>query len=131
MRNAEIGKCFLLCVLLVMTGMSTRALAQAVVVLTCTYTNGAVARIRIDPNAKRADLNGGTFALEVSEDFYTLTSEYDFGASGGGVVDLETRIDRRSQQLTNMIAGKNRGSFAQYPLSGTCSSDQPRPGAAF
>ena len=69
--------------------------------------------------------NGGTFALEVTESFYTLTTEFDFGASGGGVVDLETKIDRRSQQLTNTIAGKNRGNFAPYPLSGTCSGDQP------
>jgi hypothetical protein len=127
MRRANMGDRLLLFGLIVMSGMSTwETLAQAVVFLTCTYTNGAVARIRIDPNAKKADLqNGGTFALEVSEGFYALTTEYDFGASGGGVVHLETKIDRRSQQLTNAIAGKNRGNFAQYPLSGTCSSDQP------
>jgi hypothetical protein len=129
MRNAEVGNRLLLLGLIVTSGMSIQeALSQAVVFLTCTYTNGAVARIRIDPNAKKADFqNGGTFALEVSEDYYTLTTEFDFGASGGGIVHLETKINRRSQQLTNTIAGKNRGLFAQYPLSGTCSSDRPWP----
>jgi hypothetical protein len=125
MRNAKMGSCLLLFGLIVISGMPTgEAFAQAVVFLTCTYANGAVARIK-------ADLNGGTFALEVSEDFYTLTTEFDFGASGGGVVDLETKINRRTQELTNTIAGKNRGNFAQYPLSGTCSNDQPWSGAAF
>jgi hypothetical protein len=116
-----------------MSGMSTReALAQAVVFLKCTYFNGAVARIKIDSNAKKADfLNGGTFALEVSESFYTLTTKFDFAGSGGGVVDLETKINRRSQQLTNTIAGNKSGYFAQYPLSGTCSGDQPWPGTVF
>jgi hypothetical protein len=129
MRYAKMGDRLLLFGLMVMSGMSAReAIAQAVVFLTCTYTNGAIARIRIDPNAKTADFqSGGTFALEISENFYTLTTEYDLGPSGGGVVHLETKIDRRSQQLTNTIAGKNRGNFAQYPLSGTCSGDQPWP----
>jgi hypothetical protein len=127
------GKRLLLFGLLVMSGMSTReALAQAVVFLKCTYFNGAVARIKIDANAKKADfLNGGTFALEVSESFYTLTTKFDFGGSGGGVVDLETKINRRSQQLTNTIVGNKNGYFAQYPLSGTCSGDQPWPGTVF
>jgi hypothetical protein len=113
-----------------MSGMSTReAVAQAVVFLRCTYFNGAVARIKIDPNAKKADfLDGGTFVLEVSESFYTLTTEFDFGASGGGVVDLETKINRRSQELTNRIVGGNKnGYFAQYLLGGICSGDQPWP----
>ena len=132
MRNAKTGKRLLLFGLLVMSGVSTPdTFAQAAVHLTCTYANGAVATISIDPIAKKADLNGGSFALEISESFYTLTTEFDFGASGGGVVDLETRISRRTQQLTNTIAGKNRGNFAQYPLSGTCVGDQPWPGAAF
>jgi len=115
-----------------MSGMSTReALAQAVVFLECTYFNGRVERIKIDPNAKKADfLNGGTFALEVSESFYTLTTEFDFGASGGGVVDIETKINRRSQQLTSRIVGKN-GYFTQYPLGGMCSEDRPWPGTVF
>jgi hypothetical protein len=133
MRNAKMGNRLLLFGLIAMSGMSTgKAIAQAVVFLTCTYTNGAVARIRIDPKAERGDFqNGGTFALDVSEDFYTLTTEFDFGASGGGVVELETKINRRTQQLTNAIAGKNRGNFAQYPLSGTCANDQPWSGPAF
>jgi hypothetical protein len=133
MRNAKMGSRILLYGLIVMSGMSTReAPAQSVVFLICTYTNGAVARIRINPNARKADFqNGGTFALEVSESFYILTTEFDFGASGGGVVDLETKINRRTHGLTNTIAGKNRGNFAQYPLSGTCSDDQPWSGAAF
>jgi hypothetical protein len=133
MRNAKIGNRLLLFGLIAMSGMSTgKAFAQAVVFLTCTYTNGAVARIRIDPKAEKADFqNGGSFALEVSEDFYTLTTEFDFGASGGGVVDLETKINRRTQELTNAIAGKNRGNFAQYPLSGTCANDQPWSGPGF
>jgi hypothetical protein len=123
------GKCFLLFGLLVTSGISTQeALAQAVVFLKCTYFNGRVERIRIDPNAKKADfLNGGTFALEASESFYTLTTEFDFGASGGGVVDVETKIDRRSQQLTSRIARGKNGYFTQYPLGGTCSGDQPWP----
>jgi hypothetical protein len=114
--------------------MSTReAIAQAVVFLKCTYFNGRVERIKIDPDAKKADfLNGGTFALEVSESFYTLTTEFDFGASGGGVVDTETRINRRSQQLTSRIVGTNKsGYFTQYPLGGMCSEDQPWPGTVF
>jgi hypothetical protein len=134
MLNVKMGKPLLLFGLLVMSGMSTReALAQAVVFLKCTYFNGAVARIRIDPNAKKADfLDGGTFALEVSESFYTLTTEFDFGASGGGVVDLEAKINRRSQQLTSRIAGRNKkGYFTQYPLGGMCSGDQPWPGTVF
>jgi hypothetical protein len=132
MRNAKLANRLLLYGLIVTSGMSTRdALAQAGVFLTCTYANGAVARIRIDPKAKKADLNGGTFALDVSESFYTLTTEFNFGASGGGVVDLETKINRRTRELTNTIAGKNRRNFAQYPLSGTCSNDQPWSGAAF
>jgi hypothetical protein len=132
-RNAKTRSRVLLFSLLVMSGvLAPKAFAQTVVFLTCTYTNGAVARIRIDPDAKRADFqNGGTFALEVSESFYTLTTEFDFGASGGGVVDLETKINRRTQQLTNTIAGRNRGNFAQYPLSGTCAGDKPWPGVAF
>ena len=134
MPNTKMGKRLLLFGFLVISGMSTgEALAQAVVFLQCTYFNGAVARIKIDPTAKRADfLNGGTFVLEVSEGFYTLTTEVDFGASGEGVVDLETRIDRRSQQLTNAIVGGNKnGYFAQYLLGGTCSGDQPWPGTVF
>ena len=131
MPNAAMGKRLLLSGLLVMSGMSTRdASAQAVVFLKCTYTNGAVVRIRIDPNAKKADFlnTGGTFALEVSENFYTLTTRFDFGASGGGVVDLEAKINRRSQQLTNTIIGGNKsGYFAQYLLGGMCSEDQPWP----
>ena len=130
MPNTRIGKRLLLCGLVVMSATSTReALAQGVVFLECTYFNGRVERIRIDPNAKKAGhLNGGTFALEVSESFYTLTTEFDFGASGGGVVDLETKINRRSQQLTNTIVGGNKnGYFAQYLLGGICSGDQPWP----
>ena len=107
MLNAETGKRLLLFGLLVMSGLSTReALAHAVVFLKCTYFNGRIERTKIEPNAKKADfLNGGTFALEVSESFYTLTTEFDFGASGGGVVDVETKINRRSQQLTSRIVG--------------------------
>jgi hypothetical protein len=134
MPNIKMGKHLLLFGVLVMSGTpSGEALAQAVVFLKCTYFNGAVMRIKLDPIAKRADfLNGGTFALEVSESFYTLRTEFDFGASGGGVVDLETKVDRRSQQLTNTIVGGNKnGYFAQYPLGGTCSEDQPWPGTAF
>jgi hypothetical protein len=135
MPNAGMGKRLLLFGLLVIGAMSTRdASAQAVVFLTCTYTNGAVARIRIDPNAKKADFlgTGGIFALEVSENFYTLTTRFDFGASGGGVVDLAARIDRRSQQLTNTIMAQSKGgNFTPYPLSGTCSGDQPSPGTVF
>jgi hypothetical protein len=85
MLNTKMGKRLFLFGLLVMSGMSTReAPAQAVVFLECTYFNGRVERIKIDPDAKKAAfLNGGTFALEVSENFYTLTTEFDFGASGG------------------------------------------------
>jgi hypothetical protein len=133
MLNAEMGKRLLLFGLLAVGGMSTQeALAQGAVFLTCTFANGAVTNIKIDPKAKTATFsNGGTFALKVSEGFYTLTTEFDFGASGGGVVDLETKINRRSQQLTNRIAGKNKGNFAQYPLSGTCSGERPWPGTLF
>ena len=133
MLNTKMGKRLLLFGLLVMSGMSTReALAQAVVFLKCTYFNGRVERIKIDPNAKKADfLNGGTFALEVSEGFYALTTQFDFGASGGGVVDIETKIDRRSQQLTSRIVGGKNGYFTQYPLGGICSGDQPWPGTVF
>ena len=135
MPNAAMGKRLLLFGLLVMSGMSTRdTSAQAVVFLKCTYTNGAVVRIRIDPNAKKADFlsTGGTFALEVSENFYTLATRFDFGASGGGVVDLEAKINRRSQQLTNTIVALSKsGNFTQYPLSGTCSGDQPSLGTVF
>jgi hypothetical protein len=113
--------------------MSTRlALAQAVVFLKCTYFNGRVERVKIDPNAKKAAfLNGGSFALKVSETFYALTTQFDFGASGGGVVDIETKIDRRSQQLTSRILGGKNGYFTEYPLGGTCSGDQPWPGSVF
>jgi hypothetical protein len=133
MLNTQMGKRLLLFGLVVVSGMSTReALAQAVVFLKCTYFNGRVERVMIDPNAKKAAfLNGGTFALEVSEGFYALTTEFDFAASGGGVVDIETKIDRRSQQLTSRIAGGKNGYFAQYPLGGTCSGDQPWPGTVF
>jgi hypothetical protein len=133
MLNTKMGKRLLLFGLLVMSGMSTReALAQAVVFLKCTYFNGRDERIKIDPNAKKADfLNGGTFALEVSEGFYTLTTEFDFGASRGGVVGLETKINRRSQQLTTRIVGGENGYFTQYPLGGICSGDQPWPGTVF
>jgi hypothetical protein len=120
MLNTKMGKRLLLFSLLVLSGMPTRpALAQAVVFLKCTYFNGRVERVKIDPNAKKAAfLNGGTFALEVSESFYALTTQFDFGASGGGVVDIETKIDRRSQQLTSRIVGGKNGYFTQYPLGG-------------
>jgi hypothetical protein len=133
MLNAKMGKRVLLFGLLVMGGISTReALAHAAVFLKCTYFNGAVGSIKIDPNAKKAFLNGGTLALEVSESFYTLTTGLDFGASGGGVVDIETKINRLSQQLTSRIVGGNKnGYFAQYPLGGMCSEDQPSPGTVF
>ena len=134
MLNTQVGTRLLLFGLLVMSAMSTpEALAQGVVFLECTYFNGRVERIRIDPNAKKAGhLNGGTFALEVSEGFYTLTTDFDFGASGGGVVDIEIKINRRSQQLTSRIAGRNRnGYFTQYPLGGMCSEDKPWPGTVF
>ena len=133
MPNIKMGKRLLLFGLLVMSGMPTsEALAQAVVFLECTYFNGRVERVKIDQNAKKADfLNGGTFALEVSEGFYTLTTEFDFGASGGGVVGVETKINRRSQQLTSRIVGGKNGYFTQYPLGGTCSSDRPWPGTVF
>jgi hypothetical protein len=131
MRNPKTGKRLLLFGLLVMSGMSTReALAQAVVFLKCTFFNGRVERVKIDANAKKAAfLDGGTFGLEVSEGFYALTIEFDFGASGGGIVDVETKIDRRSQQLTSRIVRANKsGYFAQYPMGGTCSEDRPWPG---
>jgi hypothetical protein len=134
MLNTKLGSRLLLFGLLFMSGMSTRqALAEGVVFLECTYFNGRVERVRIDPNAKKAAfLNGGTFALEVSESFYSLTTEFDFGASGGGIVDIETKIDRRSQQLTSRIVGKNNsGYFTQYPLGGMCSEDRPWPGTVF
>ena len=120
MPNIKMGKRLLLSGLLVMSGMPTsEALAQAVVFLECTYFNGRVERVKIDQNAKKADfLNGGTFALEVSEGFYTLTTEFDFGASGGGVVGVETKINRQSQQLTSRIVGGKNGYFTQYPLGG-------------
>jgi hypothetical protein len=130
MPGTKTGKRLVLFGLLVLSGMSTReAVAQTVVFLRCTYFNGAVARIRIDPNAKKANfLDGGTFVLEVSESFYTLTAELDFGASGGGVVDLEAKINRRSQELTNRIVGGNKNGYvAQYLLGGICSGDQPWP----
>jgi hypothetical protein len=128
MLNATMGKRLLLFGVLLMSGMSTRpALAQAVVFVKCTFFNGRVERVKIDPNAKKAAfLNGGTFALEVSESFYALTTQFDFGASGGGVVDIETKIDRRSQLLTSRIVDRNKsGYFTQYPLGGICSGDQP------
>jgi hypothetical protein len=128
MLNANRGKRLLLFGVLVMSGMSTRpALAQAVVFLKCIFFNGRVERVKIDPNARKAAfLNGGTFALEVSESFYALTTQFDFGASGGGVVDIETKIDRRSQLLTSRIVDRNKsGYFTQYPLGGICSGDQP------
>jgi len=134
MPNTNMDKRLLLFGLLVMSVMSTRpALAQAVVLLKCTYFNGRVERVKIDPNAKKAAfLNGGTFALEVSESFYALTTQFDFGASGGGVVDIETKIDRRSQQLTSRIVERNKsGYFTQYPLGGICSGDQPWSGTVF
>jgi hypothetical protein len=131
MPNTTMGKRLLLIGLLVMSGVSPwEARAQAVVFLKCTYFNGAIARLKLDSDAKRAAfLNGGTFALEVSERFYTLTAKFDFGASGEGIVDLETRINRGSQQLTNAVVGDKRGYFAQDLLSGTCSADQPWSGS--
>ena len=133
MPDTKLGKRLLLFGLLVMSGMSTReALAQAAVFLKCTFFNGRVDRIKIDPNVKKADfLNGGTFALEVSDSFYTLTATIDLGMGGGGVVDLETKIDRRSQQLASRIVGGKNGYFTQYPLGGMCSEDQPWPGTVF
>lgn len=134
MPNTKMEKRLLLFGLLAMSGVSTReALAQTVVFLKCTYFNGRVERVKIDPNAKKAAfLNGGTFALEVSESFYALTTQFDFGVSGGGVVDIETKIDRRSQLLTSRIIERNkRGYFTQYPLGGICSGDQPWSGTVF
>jgi hypothetical protein len=115
-------KWLLLFGLLAMSGMSTtEALAQAVVFLQCTFFNGRVERVKLDPSVKRADFrNGGTFALEVSENFYTLTAKIDLGAGGGGVVDVETKIDRRSEHLTSRIIGVDR-----LLLGGICSRDQP------
>ena len=107
---------------LAMSGMSsTEALAQAVVFFQCTFFNGRVDRIKLDPSVKKADiLNGGTFALEVSESFYTLTAKVDLGAGSGGVVDLETKIDRQSERLTSRIIGLDR-----QLLGGICSRDRP------
>jgi hypothetical protein len=132
MLTTKMGKRLLLFGVLVMSGMSTReALAQAVVFLKCTYFNGRVERVKIDLNAKKADfINGGTLALEVSESFYTFTTEIDFGRSGGGVVHVETKIDRRSQLLTSRIVGISKNAnFTQYPLGGICSGDESWPGA--
>ena len=94
MPDARLGKRLLLFGLLVVSGMSTReAPAQAVVFLKCTFFNGRVDRIKIDPNVKKADfLNGGTFALEVSDSFYTLTTKFDFGGSGGALWTLRQRL---------------------------------------
>jgi hypothetical protein len=134
MPNSRKGIRLLLCGLFVMSGMSTReAPAQSVVFLECTYFNGRVERVKIDPDAKKAAfLNGGTFTLEESEGFYTLTTVFDFGAAGGGIVDIETKINRRSQQLTSRIAGRNKNVyFTQYPLGGMCSEDRPWPGTVF
>ena len=109
-----------------------QSLAQVVVFLQCTFFNGRVDRIKLDPNVKQADFrNGGTFALEVSESFYTLTAKVDLGAGSGGVVELETKIDRRSQQLTSRIVGGKNGYFTQYPLGGICTGDQPWSGTVF
>ena len=124
MPYRKMAKLLLLFGLLVISGISTReAPAQAVVLLKCEFYNGRVDRLKIDPNAKRAEfLNGGTFALEVSESFYTLRGKVDLGAGGaGGVVDLETKIDRRSDQVTTRIVGLQR-----YLLGGVCFGDQPR-----
>jgi hypothetical protein len=122
MPDRTLAKRLLLFGLLVISGMSTReAPAQAVVLLKCEFYNGRVDRLRIEPDAKRAEfLNGGTFALEISENFYTLTGKVDLGAAGG-VVDLETKIDRRSDQVTTRIVGLKR-----YLLGGVCFGDQPR-----
>src|SRR5215469_365149 len=110
MLNAKTGKRLLLFGLLVMSGMSTRpGLAQAAVFLKCTYFNGRVERVKIDPTAKKAAfLNGGTFALEVSESFYALTTQFDFGASRGDVIEIETNIDPRSEQVTSRIVERNK-----------------------
>src|SRR5260370_15085797 len=80
MLNTNMGKRLLLFGLLVMSGMSTQeTLAQAVVFLKCTYFNGLVERIKIDPNAEKTDfLNGGTFAPEVSERLYALTVSVEY-----------------------------------------------------
>jgi hypothetical protein len=123
MPDTKFGKRLLLFCFLVISGMSTReAPAQAIVFLNCEFYNGRVDRLKIDPIAKRAEfLNGGTFALEVSESFYTLTGKVDLGAGGGGVVDLETKIDRRSDQVTIRIVGLER-----YLLGGICFGGQPR-----
>jgi hypothetical protein len=130
--NTNMRKRLLLFAILIMSGLSTEALAGAVVFLKCTYFNGRVERVKIDPNSKKADfLNGGTFSLEVSEGFYALTTEFDFGVIGGGIVDIETKIDRRSQQLTSRTVGGKNGYFTRYPLGGTCSADQPWPGIVF
>jgi hypothetical protein len=133
MPNTDMEKRLLIFGLLVISAMpAPAALAQDVVFLKCTYFNGAIARLKLDSDAKKAEfLNGGTFGLEISEKFYTLTKKYDFGASGEGIVDLETRIHRGSRQLTNAVVGNKRGYFAQYLLSGTCSEDQPWAGTVF
>jgi hypothetical protein len=131
-QETKMGRRLLLFGLLVMCVSTQEAFAQAFVFLECTFFNGRVERIRIDPKASKADfLGGGTFALQVSESFYTLTTEFDFGASGGGVVHLETKINRRSDLVTTRIAGINKGNFAQYPLAGMCSQDRPWPGTVF
>jgi hypothetical protein len=134
MPDMTMGKRLLLFGLLLIGGLSApEARAQNVVFLECTYFNGRVERIRIDPKANKAShLNGGTFALAVTEGFYTLTTEFDFGASGGGIVDIEVTINRRSQQLTSRIVGRSTsGYFTQYPLGGMCADDRPWPGSLF
>jgi hypothetical protein len=122
MPDARLGRRLLLFGLLVMSGMSTRERSRKPLCsLKCTFFNGRVDRIKIDPNVKKVDfLNGGTFALEVSESFYTLTAKIDLGVGGGGVVDLETKINRRSEHLTSRIVGVER-----QLLGGMCSGDQP------
>jgi hypothetical protein len=100
---------------------TTAAFAQADVFLQCIFFNGRVERIKLDPSVNKAYLlNGGTFALEISEAFYTLRAKIDLGAGGGGVVDVETRIDRRSEQLTSRIIGMDR-----QLLGAMCSTDRP------
>jgi hypothetical protein len=122
MANTKLGRRLLISGLLVVSGMSTReAPAQAVVFLNCIFYNGRVDRIKIDPSVNKAYFrNGGTFTLEVSESVYTLTAKIDLGTGSGGVVDLETKIDRRTEQLTSRIIGVER-----QLLGGMCSGDQP------
>src|SRR5258706_8557036 len=109
MLKTKIGKRLLLFGLLVMSGMSTSpAVGQAVVFLKCTYFNGRVERVKIDPNAKKAAfLNDGTFALEVSESFYALTTQFDFGASGGGGGEGGRGMGGRWQEVTSRIVERN------------------------